>query len=338
MRNAIIITIGLFLALVMIIMWRLTVFDANSLPHSRVIPFTHHEDILEGTLTLPAGVSSPPVVLLIHGDGAQDRWSEGGYLPLVNDLLAKGIAVYSWDKPGVGESRGNWLAQTMRDRSDEATVALKTLKKQPELLQSRFGFLGFSQAGWVVPQAAMQSHADFATIVGGAINWRDQGSYFLKTRLRKAGRSPSQIAQAVHEDTRDFDLRYTPQKVAQFCKGRCNRDDFERRNALADAREDIAQMQVPVMVLMGADDRNVNPGETLAIWAATLPEATPRCIRMIEGATHGLLKSRWYDYQLPSQWPAWTQGLFLLTGQHAYAPGALDAVSAWILHGECVSR
>jgi len=146
----------------MIIMWRLTVFEANSLPYSRVITFTHNEDILEGTLTLPAGVSSPPVVLLIHGDGAQDRWSQGGYLPLVNDLLAKGIAVYSWDKPGVGESRGNWLAQTMRDRSDEATVALKTLKKQPELLQSRFGFLGFSQAGWVVPQAAMQSHADFA--------------------------------------------------------------------------------------------------------------------------------------------------------------------------------
>ncbi|EOC1281802.1 alpha/beta hydrolase [Cronobacter turicensis] len=224
MRNAIIITIGLLLALVMIIMWRLTVFEANSLPYSRVITFTHNEDILEGTLTLPAGVSSPPVVVLIHGDGAQDRWSQGGYLPLVNDLLAKGIAVYSWDKPGVGESRGNWLAQTMRDRSDEATVALKTLKKQPELLQSRFGFLGFSQAGWVVPQAAM------------------------------------------------------------------------------------------------------------------LPESTPRCIRMIEGATHGLLKSRWYDYQLPSQWPAWTQGLFLLTGQHAYAPGALDAVSAWILHGECVSR
>lgn len=46
MRNAIIITIGLFLALVMIIMWRLTVFEANSLPYSRVITFTHHEDIL----------------------------------------------------------------------------------------------------------------------------------------------------------------------------------------------------------------------------------------------------------------------------------------------------
>ncbi|EPU0991937.1 alpha/beta hydrolase family protein [Cronobacter turicensis] len=120
MRNAIIVTIGLFLALVMIIMWRLTVFDANSLPYSRVITFTHHEDILEGTLTRPDGVSNPPVVVLIHGDGAQDRWSQGGYLPLVNDLLAKGIAVYSWDKPGVGESRGNWLAQTMRDRSDEA--------------------------------------------------------------------------------------------------------------------------------------------------------------------------------------------------------------------------
>jgi alpha-beta hydrolase superfamily lysophospholipase len=28
---------------------------------------------------------------------------EGGYLPLVNFLVEEGIAVFSWDKPGIGE-------------------------------------------------------------------------------------------------------------------------------------------------------------------------------------------------------------------------------------------
>ncbi|MCS5992147.1 hypothetical protein LNP02_28885 [Klebsiella variicola subsp. variicola] len=89
-----------------------------------------------------------------HGDRPQDRWSEGGYILLVNFLISQGIAVFSGDKPGVGQSTGNWLAQTMSDRSEEAVIALQKLREQPELKNSRGGYLGFSQAGWVVPLAS----------------------------------------------------------------------------------------------------------------------------------------------------------------------------------------
>lgn len=75
----------------------------------------------------------PVAIHLVHGDGPQDRWSEGGYIPLVKFLVSQGIAVFSWDKPGVGNSTGNWLAQTMSDRAEEAVLALKKLREQPEL-------------------------------------------------------------------------------------------------------------------------------------------------------------------------------------------------------------
>ncbi|EKY3246045.1 alpha/beta hydrolase family protein [Cronobacter dublinensis] len=335
LRKTVIIISVLILLVTLWVMSRLAIFDAQSLPQAHTVTFIHNGNPLQGTLTLPDSVQHPPVALLVHGDGAQDRWSQGGYLPLVNTLLANGIAVFSWDKPGVGESGGNWLAQTMRDRSDEAVQAMTTLRKIPALSHSRFGFLGFSQAGWVVPKAAALAHADFAVIVGGAINWRDQGSYFLETRLALSGHTPSEIAQAIQNDRLDFARRYTAPTVSRPCAGRCTRDDFERRNALADARADITQMKIPVMVLMGANDRNVRPGETLTVWAATLPPATPRCLRMMDGATHGLLKSRWYDYQLPSQWPWWAQALFLLSGEHAYAPGAPEAIATWIHTQQC---
>ncbi|MGL9751641.1 MAG: alpha/beta hydrolase family protein [Symbiopectobacterium sp.] len=81
---------------------------------------------------LPDNKHNQPVVLLVHGDGAQDSWSDGGHLPLVNTLVAQGIGVVSWDKPGVAASTSNWLAQTLRDRADEVVAALHALSARPE--------------------------------------------------------------------------------------------------------------------------------------------------------------------------------------------------------------
>ena len=317
---------------------RLVNFDANSIGQQRTLRFEHLDDSLAGTLILPPGKVSPTVVLLVHGDGAQDRWSEGGYLPLVNFLVSQGFAVFSWDKPGVGESRGNWLAQTMADRADEAAAMLINLRREPELKNSQAGFLGFSQAGWVVPSASEQARADFAVLVGPAINWREQGTYYLRQRLLLEGASVQAIADASAQDTADFDRQFTPFSTSRPCAARCTREDFERRNALADARTAISTMSTPVMILMGSDDRNVDPHQTLTVWQATLPQQTPRCLRLVMGATHGLLRSRWFDYQLSSQWPWWKTGMFLLAGQESYAPGALSEIADWAAERQCQRR
>lgn len=97
------------------------------------VSFSLSDAHLEGTLVLPDNTPNPPVVLLVHGDGAQDRWSDGGYLPLVNALVSQGIGVFSWDKPGVAASSGDGLAQTLRDRAAEAVAAVHTLRARPEL-------------------------------------------------------------------------------------------------------------------------------------------------------------------------------------------------------------
>lgn len=103
--------IALLMAMIIAVLSRLQAFELPDSARQRHVVFHQGEDRLDGTLLLPDGISSPPVVLLVHGDGAQDRWSAGGYLPLVNYLLSQGVAVFSWDKPGVGSSSGNWLAQ-----------------------------------------------------------------------------------------------------------------------------------------------------------------------------------------------------------------------------------
>lgn len=331
-----IVSFSIMIMMVIIFLFsRLSDFELAGYGQLRTLSFTHHQDLLQGTLILPPDKVYPPFVLLIHGDGPQDRWSDGGYIPLVNFLVSQGIAVFSWDKPGVGESTGNWLAQTMSDRAREAVLALQKLREQPELKESRGGYLGFSQAGWVVPQASQLTTTDFIVLIGPAINWRNQGIYYTEQRLKAEGRSMSALLDAKKHEAAVFDRQFTEEAANRPCNSPCTRQDFERRNSRADATKEISGIDTPVFILMGKDDRNVDPDETVAVWRKALPVGTARCIRQLPGATHGLLRSEWFDYQLASQWPLWKQGLFLLSGQHAYSPGALNSVSSWILKQQC---
>ncbi|WP_392433667.1 alpha/beta hydrolase family protein [Yersinia sp. HM-2024] len=314
---------------------RLFDFDLSGYGKQRNIVFQHNNDILQGTLILPSDTLNPPVVLIIHGDGAQNRWSEDGYIPMVKFLVARGIAVFSWDKPGVGASSGNWLEQTMTDRAEEAALALQKLKQVPELEKSRSGYLGFSQAGWVVPHVSQLATPEFVVLIGAAINWRNQGVYYTGQRLKLEGRTAVDIQNAKKLEAAIFDRQFTEETASRPCLSRCTRQDFERRNSLADSTKDISEMHTPVLIIMGENDRNADPNETLAVWARTLPANTPHCLRLIPSATHGLLRSKWFDYQLPSEFPLWKQGAFLLFGEYAYSPGALNAISRWILNQKC---
>lgn len=314
---------------------RLSDFDLSDYSEQRSITFRHNHDVLQGTLILPSNKKKPPVVLIVHGDAAQDRWSSSGYIPVVKFLIDHGIGVFSWDKPGVGESKGNWLEQTMSDRAWEAVYAFRKIREQPELKGSQIGFLGFSQAGWVVPEASRLVSPDFAILVGAAINWRNQSLYYTQKRLEAEGLRFTDIQSAIKREAEDFDKQFTSDAATHACQSVCNRQDFERRNSLADATNEISGVHVPVMILMGDDDRNVNADETIAVWAQTLPIETKRCIKKIPGATHGLLRSKWFDYQLPSQFPLWKQALFLLLGKYAYSPNALSGFSSWIINKNC---
>ncbi|WP_232448739.1 hypothetical protein [Burkholderia ubonensis] len=51
---------------------------------------------------------------------------------------------------------------------------------------------------------------------------------------------------------------------------------------------------------------------------------------IVPDATHALLRARWFDYQLESDWPAWKRLLFMSLGRRAYEPGALGMIAGWI--------
>ena len=114
---------------------------------------------LAGTLYLPKRPGPFPAVVYVHASGEASRW--GWDVPWVSMTVRAGIAFFSYDKRGVGESEGtccpgdsghyNLLAA-------DADGALNAVRKRPEIDPARIGFLGISQAGWVVPLAVVRSH------------------------------------------------------------------------------------------------------------------------------------------------------------------------------------
>ncbi len=296
--------IGIAFLFGLLLLRGLSDFDLSEYPHKEV-QFSTGQGSIAGTLILPGETNDVPIAIFVHGDGPQDRFSSDGYLVQMRLLLEAGIGVYSWDKPGVGESEGNWLDQSMSDRAREADAALRAVQQLTYVDGSRVGFLGFSQAGWVVPEAVGSgSTAAFAILVGGAVNWEEQGAYY--GRQRRAQEIPR-----------------APMSAERLA--------FVERNRGADARGALAKISVPFLGVFGSADLNVDPVADSKIYRELAePLHAENEVIVVEGATHGLLRAPLFNYQLISQWPSWTVLAYVIGGRHAFAPDAWDQIADWI--------
>jgi hypothetical protein len=134
------------------------------------VRFTCAGATIAGTLTLPPGRGPHPAVVFVHGSGEAGRYTWRA--PFVQAFVRGGIAVLSYDKRGVGESQGvccpgdrghfNLLAA-------DADGAVEALRARSDIERSHIGLIGASQAGWVVPLAAVRSrgHVAFTALVDG---------------------------------------------------------------------------------------------------------------------------------------------------------------------------
>src|SRR5262249_6629485 len=84
------------------------------------LSFLWRDITVTGTLPLPPSPPPHPAVLMLQGAGPAGRDS-GGYFPPIRDaFLSRGIAAFSFDKPGIGGSSGNWRQYALMDRADQA--------------------------------------------------------------------------------------------------------------------------------------------------------------------------------------------------------------------------
>lgn len=251
---------------------------------------THRETIpMADGGALEAVVAEPPdgqargLVVMVHGDGPVDATYGGLYLPWFEAAADAGLATLSWSKPGVGASTGDWLDQSMADRAAEVRAALDWAADQG-LPTENVVLWSASQGGWVAPAvAATDDRIGAVVAVGTAINWLRQGRFHLLAELEDAAAGSAEVAEAVaiSDQTRDLlaagasyetYLAETddPEPIGE------DRWGFVMLNYESDATADLEAMApraLPVLLLIGTRDRNVDVAETETTYREILGDA-----------------------------------------------------------------
>jgi pimeloyl-ACP methyl ester carboxylesterase len=162
------------------------------------VTFQDGDTQLSGQIALPEGSGSYPAIAIVEGSGTGMRTSP--YIAALADFFTNfGFAVLAWDKPGSGNSTGNWAAQTFNDRANEAIAAVTYLNNRPDVKTGTVGLWGGSQGGWVAPLAASLS-PDITFIIavsGPGVSPYEQEIFRVEHELRADGFSPDDIEHAV---------------------------------------------------------------------------------------------------------------------------------------------
>ena len=126
---------------------------------------------LAGTLTLPENVEKPPVVILISGDGGQDRdatmFGHRPFLVLSDFLTRNGIGVLRIDDRGVGDSKGTQRGITHQEIATDVEAAFSFLRSRTDINEAQIGLLGHSDGGYVAQiVASRMDHINFIILLG----------------------------------------------------------------------------------------------------------------------------------------------------------------------------
>jgi hypothetical protein len=150
--------------------------------------------VLAGRLMeAPGAGKNTPLVVYAHG-------SEGsGWIDSARDpyqMVGRGISVFVYDKRGTGLSKGEYT-QNFPLLADDLVAASHEAKRLAQGRFGRFGLMGLSQGGWIVPLAAARAKAEFLGVgYGLVVDITEEDEAQVAKELRERGYGEDIIAQA----------------------------------------------------------------------------------------------------------------------------------------------
>lgn len=255
------------------------------------VRFSNADVRLAGTLISPVTTRKHPAIILVHGSGSQNREY---ILPWARFLIRRGMAVFGYDKRGVGESTGNWNSASFDDLAGDVVAAFDYLKTRSDIDATQVGVLGISQAGWIMPLAAVRAKGlAFLISISGA------GVPVAETTLDQARNEltlTEMPAQNVEQIMNLLNLQlayartgkgwdeYAAARQQVVAKMGAAPDtipgtpehpywQFIKRIYFYDPGPTLRQLQVPTLALFGELDNNIMAAKNKAAWGAALEAA-----------------------------------------------------------------
>jgi pimeloyl-ACP methyl ester carboxylesterase len=179
-------------------------------------------------------------IVIVHGSGQETRMVE-----MASFLAGSGITVLTYDKRGVGKSGGVYAGPEVGtnnvDSSNLNLLAFDASAASNELLahlpanHGPLGLMGFSQAGWIIPMAAIKNrHVSFMILFSGPVVTTLEQLRF----------------QFYTEGNPGFWETHTEAEAREHIRSDPDRYQF----AGTDPREALAVLQIPGLWLFGGKD------------------------------------------------------------------------------------
>lgn len=216
-----------------------------------------------GTLYLPAAPGPYPAVVWVHGAGPALRL---GFAGVIGSLVDSGIAAFSYDKRGVGESEGSCCPGDVGHfnlLAADVAGAVAALAARADVRRDEIGLIGASQAGWIGPKAAVQSGTVAFIALASATPLTER-------------------------------LTNLYERLARGDEGRLSREQISRRLAAAgpsgfDPVPYLRQTTAASLWMFGTEDDRVPVGESIALLDRLKNEGKDITTITFPGAGHGLL-------------------------------------------------
>jgi uncharacterized protein len=288
--------------------------EGNDLRTARRVESETHEDVrfangavqLAGTLYSPVTGGKHPAIILVHGSGAENREY---MLPWARFLIRRGTAVLGYDKRGVGESTGDWNTASFDDLAGDVVAAFEYLKTRNDIDRAHVGVLGISQAGWVMPLAAVRAKdlAFLISISGAGVPAAETTIDQARNELTMTGVPSQTVDEIIGILKLQYEFARTAKGWDEYAAARekmiakmgpapktipGTQDDpywqFIRRLYFYDPVPTLRQLQTPTLALWGELDNNILAEKNKTAWEAALKAGGNRdyTLKILPRASH----------------------------------------------------
>jgi pimeloyl-ACP methyl ester carboxylesterase len=265
-----------------------------------------------GELRIPKAEGKFPLVIMVHGSGPARRTSS---FTVKKRILRAGYATMMWDKPGSGQSTGEFSQGRLRaERAKILLDAIEHAKNHPRIDSGRIGVWGISQAGIVIPMALPKTDdISFMIMVGcPGENGIQQGAYLIRRQLQFAEISEGESIQAENHFIQIYYAK-TFEEYIQHAKPLYD-NPVQREVGFVSALWDetnwkphtpdeegffdpmpvIEKVTFPVLAFFGEKDTQVDPIQGVVAYKKALTKAGNKNFRveLIPNADHSIILSK----------------------------------------------
>lgn len=263
---------------------------------SRRVEIERHEQVrfsngnvqLAGLLISSNDRAKHPAIILVHGSGAENHEY---ILPWARFLVRHGIAVLGYDKRGVDGSTGDWNTASFDDLAGDVVAALHYLKTRRDIDARQIGLLGVSQAGWIMPLAAVRAK-DFAFLIsvsGAGVSPAETTLDQAQNEMTMTGMPAQNVANIIALLKLQYQYARTGEGWDEYASAREKLAakmgkppdnipgtpdhpywQFIRKIYFYEPSPTLRQLRVPTLALFGELDNNIMAAKNMAAWEKAL--------------------------------------------------------------------